>query len=99
MCDGCPRGEALVPNLEEAVPRAGADCHSVFRHAKAAHTIVVAGKNAWKKKRGKKIKFVKKTNKFLAVGKFQKINVQIGKVYTPALSARIESQTLQLKSS
>ena len=38
----------LVPYFQEAVPGSGAHGHAVLGHAKAAHTVVVAGQNTWK---------------------------------------------------
>ncbi len=36
----------LVPDFEEAVPGPCADRHAVFRHAQAAHAVVVAGEDS-----------------------------------------------------
>ena len=36
----------LVPDFEEAVPGPCADRHAVFRHAQAAHAVVVAGQDS-----------------------------------------------------
>ena len=39
-------GVRLVPDLEEAVPGAGADSHAVLGHAQTADPIVVTGQHA-----------------------------------------------------
>jgi len=44
-------GPALVPDLEEAVPRSRADGHAVLRDAQAADAVVVAGQDACKKRK------------------------------------------------
>lgn len=36
-----------VPNLEEAVPRAGGNGHAVCRHPQAAHSVVMARKDSY----------------------------------------------------
>lgn len=38
--------EGLIPYLQEAIPWPSSDRHAVFRHSKAAHTVIVASKNA-----------------------------------------------------
>jgi len=43
-CDDVTRAP-LVPDLEERVPRAGANCHTIFGDAQARHSVIMASKN------------------------------------------------------
>lgn len=54
------RGNASVPQFEEAVPGSCADAHAILGDAGAAHPVVVAGEHTWKRRERKEMLWKRK---------------------------------------